>query len=79
MRRVTLTQFLIEQQRKGLMGADLRLLMEVVARAVKAIAVNVSKGALADVLGEAGSDNVQGEAQKKLDVLSNDILLDANE
>ncbi|MBL0284529.1 MAG: class 1 fructose-bisphosphatase [Zoogloea sp.] len=79
MRRVTLTQFLIEQQRKGLMGADLRLLMEVVARAVKAIAVNVSKGALADVLGEAGSDNVQGEAQKKLDVIANDILIQANE
>ena len=79
MRRVTLTQVLIEQQRKGMMGADLRLLMEVVARAVKAIAVNVSKGALADVLGEAGSDNVQGEAQKKLDVIANDILIQANE
>jgi fructose-1,6-bisphosphatase I len=39
-----------------------------------------SKGALArGVLGEAGSDNVQGEAQKKLDVISNDILLEANE
>ncbi|MGL4407799.1 class 1 fructose-bisphosphatase [Zoogloea sp.] len=79
MRRVTLTQFLIEQQRKGLMEADLRLLMEVVARAVKAISVNVSKGALAGVLGEAGSDNVQGEAQKKLDVIANDILIQANE
>ena len=79
MRRVTLTQFLIEQQRKGLVSADLRLLIEVVARAVKAIAVNVSKGALADVLGEAGSDNVQGEAQKKLDVIANDILIQANE
>ncbi len=79
MRRVTLTQFLIEQQRKGLMDANLRLLMEVVARAVKAIAVNVSKGALAGVLGEAGSDNVQGEAQKKLDVIANDILIQANE
>jgi fructose-1,6-bisphosphatase I len=53
--------------------------MEVVARAVKAIAVNVSKGALAGVLGEAGSDNVQGEAQKKLDVIANDILIQANE
>ena len=31
------------------------------------------------MLGEAGSDNVQGEAQKKLDVLSNEILLEANE
>ncbi len=79
MRRVTLTQFLIEQQRAGRISADLRLLIEVVARAVKAISVTVSKGALAGVLGEAGTDNVQGEAQKKLDVLANEILLQANE
>ena len=79
MRRVTLTQFLIEQQRAGRISADLRLLIEVVARAVKAIGVNVSKGALAGVLGEAGTDNVQGEAQKKLDVIANEILLQANE
>ncbi len=79
MRRVTLTQFLIEQQRAGRTSADLRLLIEVVARAVKAISVNVSKGALAGVLGEAGTDNVQGEAQKKLDVIANEILLQANE
>jgi fructose-1,6-bisphosphatase I len=79
MSRVTLTQFLIEQQRAGLMGAELRLLIEVVARAVKAIGVNVSKGALAGLLGEAGTDNVQGEAQKKLDVIANEILIEANE
>ncbi len=79
MRRVTLTQFLIEQQRAGRMTADLRLLIEVVARAAKAISVNVSKGALAGLLGEAGTDNVQGEAQKKLDVIANEILLQANE
>ncbi len=79
MRRVTLTQFLIEQQRAGRVSADLRLLLEVVARACKAISVNVSKGALAGILGEAGTDNVQGEAQKKLDVIANEILLQANE
>ncbi|MDX5363890.1 MAG: class 1 fructose-bisphosphatase [Pseudazoarcus pumilus] len=79
MARVTLTQHLIEQQRAGRINADLRLLIEVVARAVKAISVSISKGALADVLGNAGSDNVQGEAQKKLDVVANDILLQANE
>ena len=79
MRRVTLTQFLIEQQRAGRTSPDLRLLIEVVARAVKAIGVNVSKGALADLLGEAGTDNIQGEAQKKLDVIANEILLQANE
>ena len=34
---------------------------------------------VAGVLGEAGSDNIQGEAQKKLDVIANDILIQANE
>ena len=80
MPRITLSRYLIEKQRaqQGL-NADLRLLIEVVARACKRIAIAVGKGGLGDVLGEAGSDNVQGEAQKKLDVLANDILLDANE
>lgn len=79
MARVSLTQYLIGEQRAGRIDAELRLLVEVVARAVKAIAVQVSKGALAGVLGEAGSQNVQGEAQKKLDIIANDILLQANE
>ncbi|PKM09594.1 MAG: class 1 fructose-bisphosphatase, partial [Gammaproteobacteria bacterium HGW-Gammaproteobacteria-5] len=39
----------------------------------------VSKGALGGVLGSADSENIQGEVQKKLDVLSNEILLEANE
>ncbi len=34
-------------------------------------------GALADIHGEAGNENIQGEAQKKLDVIANDLLLDA--
>lgn len=80
MSRVTLTQFLIEQQRQHQqIPANLRLLIEVVARAVKTISVHVGKGALAGVLGMAGSENVQGEAQKKLDVISNELLLQANE
>src|SRR3989337_2740063 len=80
MKRVNLTQFLIERQRgKNLINADLRLLIETIARACKAISTRVNKGALADGLGSAGSENVQGEAQKKLDVLSNEILLQANE
>src|SRR5438874_10994538 len=79
MRRVTLTQFLVSRQRdKQLINADLRLLVETIARACKAISTGVNKGALADGLGSAGTNNVQGEAQKKLDVLSNEILLEAN-
>lgn len=80
MKRITLSRYLIEKQREQQwIQADLRLLVEVVARACKAISIAIGKGALADVLGGAGSDNIQGEAQKKLDVLSNEILLDANE
>lgn len=79
-RRTTLTKYLIEQQREHQnLPADLRLLIEVVARACKQISYQVSKGALGDALGSAGSENVQGEVQKKLDILSNEILLDANE
>ncbi|MDM8356048.1 class 1 fructose-bisphosphatase [Pandoraea communis] len=80
MRRKTLTQYLIEQQREfNNIPAELRLLIEVVARACKTISHAVSKGALGGVLGSAGSENVQGEVQKKLDVISNEIMLEANE
>ena len=78
MKPVSLIQFLIEERRGGHVNAELSLLIEVVARACKRIAVVVNKGALGGVLGNAGSDNVQGEAQKKLDVISNEILLEAN-
>lgn len=43
----------------------------------KTISQLLRKGALADILGEAGNQNVQGEEQKKLDVLANDLLLEA--
>jgi fructose-1,6-bisphosphatase I len=78
-RRVTLTQFLIQRQHAGKINADLRLLIETIARACKAISTRVNKGALADGYGSAGTENVQGEVQRKLDVLSNEILLEANE
>src|SRR3989454_9257507 len=78
--RTTLTQFLIETRRKhpGSTG-DLNALITDVSLACKAIAGKVSFGALAGVLGSAGTGNVQGEEQKTLDVLSNEIFLRANE
>ena len=80
MKRISLTQYLIELQReKGCVSAELRLLIEVVARACKRISHAVSKGALGGVLGGAGTDNIQGEAQKKLDVIANEVLVEANE
>ncbi|WP_417252479.1 class 1 fructose-bisphosphatase [Castellaniella sp.] len=76
----TLTQYLVEQQREHkAVSPEVRLLIETVSRACKAIGHAVSKGALGGVLGSQGTENVQGEIQKKLDVLSNEILLEANE
>jgi fructose-1,6-bisphosphatase I len=79
-RHTTLTRFLIEQQREeNTLPGELRLLIETVARACKTIGHAVSKGALGEVLGSLGQENVQGEVQKKLDVIANELLLDANE
>ncbi len=78
-RRTGLTQFLIQRQHAGLINADLRLLVETIARACKAISTRVNKGALGGARGDAGTENVQGEMQKNLDVMSNEILLEANE
>lgn len=57
----------------------MRLLVELVARACKSIGHVISKGELGDVLGSLESENVQDEVQKKLDVIANEIFLEANE
>lgn len=76
----SLTRYLVEQQRvHGHIPGQLRLLIEVVARACKRISHAVNKGALGDVLGSAGTGNVQGEIQKKLDIIANEVLIEANE
>jgi fructose-1,6-bisphosphatase I len=80
MSKISLTRYLVEQQRvDGHIPPQLRLLIEVVARACKAISHSVNKGALGGVLGTAGSENVQGEVQKKLDIIANEVLIEANE
>jgi fructose-1,6-bisphosphatase I / sedoheptulose-1,7-bisphosphatase len=82
--KATLTQFLIEERRRapGATG-DLNALITDVSLACKAISRKVAYGALGGVLGDdtqaAGTVNVQGEGQKTLDVMSNNIFLRANE
>ena len=79
-KKISLTRYLVEQQRiDGLIPGQLRLLLEVVARACKSISHAVNKGALGNVLGSAQSENVQGEVQKKLDIIANEVLIEANE
>jgi fructose-1,6-bisphosphatase I len=78
--RTTLTQFIIEEQ-SHVAGAtgDFTGLLNDIGTAIKVISNAVSKGALIGVLGSAGEENVQGEVQKKLDIISNDVMIKSNE
>jgi fructose-1,6-bisphosphatase I len=85
--KISLTRYLVERQRdrdetdtgSGAIPPQLRLLLEVVARACKSISLAVNKGSLGGVLGTAESENIQGEIQKKLDIIANEVLIEANE
>ncbi len=78
--RISLTRYLIEQERiHGTLPPQLRLLLEVVARSCKSISLSVTKGALGDILGATKTENIQGEVQKKLDIIANEVLIEANE
>jgi len=78
---IPLKQFLVEAQRAGEKNVDAALisLLENTMFACKKIHEAINHGALFGVLGSAGSENVQGETQKKLDVISNDFFLRALE
>jgi len=76
----TITQFFIQRQRElPEATGELTAVLNDVVVACKAIGHALSQGGLAGVLGGAGTNNVQGEGQKKLDVLANDLFLQANE
>lgn len=70
---ITLAQYLKDHSA----NAAVSDLITTVTEVGKTISQLLQKGALADILGEAGNQNVQGEEQKKLDVLANDLLLEA--
>lgn len=76
----TITQFIIEEQRR-IQGAtgDFTSLLNDIVTACKVISNAVNKGALIGVMGSANSENVQGETQKKLDVITNEIFIRSNE
>jgi fructose-1,6-bisphosphatase I len=75
----TITQFISEEQRRapGATGEFTALLNDIVT-ACKMISNQVNHGALVGALGSACIENVQGETQKKLDVLSNEMFIQCN-
>jgi fructose-1,6-bisphosphatase I len=72
---LSLSQYL--QQQNGNLTPELAQVIETIGNTCKDIDQLLQKGALAGVLGSAQHENVQGEEQKKLDVISNDYLIDA--
>ncbi|KAG8722483.1 Fructose-1,6-bisphosphatase [Ceratobasidium sp. 394] len=76
---ITLTRsVLAEQFRLGPAATgDLTLLLNAIQVTSKFIATNVRKARLINLVGLAGETNVQGEEQKKLDVLADDIMVNA--
>ncbi|MBH5330106.1 class 1 fructose-bisphosphatase [Eikenella sp. S3360] len=73
----TLSEFLQQHLAEHHLPTELGSVVSTLAQACQTISGQVRQGALAGVLGEAGSSNVQDEAQKKLDVIANQILIDA--
>lgn len=74
--RTTFSKYIIEQQRKMVNGdADLSALLNDVQTACKYIASAISRGALTGQLGSTAQTNVQGETQKELDIVSNEIFI----
>jgi fructose-1,6-bisphosphatase I / sedoheptulose-1,7-bisphosphatase len=77
--RTTLSKFIIQELKGSEGDRELAALLVDIAAAVKAISAMTAKGALAGVLGSLESENVQGEVQKKLDVLSNTAFVNTFE
>jgi len=76
----TITEYIIEEQRqiKGVSG-DFTALINDIVIACKAISSAVRYGSLVGVLGTADTENIQGETQKKLDVIANNLFIKRNE
>jgi fructose-1,6-bisphosphatase I len=75
---VTSVLFIIEPERLHPEATgELSGILYDLALAAKMIAMKVRSAGLADIIGSAESENIQGEVQQKLDVLSNDIIVKA--
>ncbi|KAM4707972.1 fructose-1,6-bisphosphatase 1-like [Discoglossus pictus] len=72
---ITLTRFVMEEGRKAKGTGEMTQLLNAICTAVKAISSAVRQAGLANLHGIAGSTNVTGDQVKKLDVLSNDLVI----
>ena len=74
----TLGEFLIEKQDDfKYSSGELSRLLSAIRLASKVVNREVNKAGIAEIIGQAGMENVQGEQQQKLDVLANEIFIEA--
>ena len=78
MQNTTITKFLADHL-QGLHKVALTLMLDDIINACKKIAIAIDSGALEGNMGSLGSENVQGEVQKALDVITNDIFIESNQ
>ncbi|MEL7008441.1 MAG: class 1 fructose-bisphosphatase [Cyanobacteria bacterium J06648_1] len=74
---ITLNRHLWQQHKESKIELDLLMLLEQMAFAGKILAQEISRAALVGHLGLAGEQNATGDPQKKLDIYSNQVVIDA--
>jgi fructose-1,6-bisphosphatase I len=78
MKTVTLNEFILERQEEfPFASGELSRLLSDIGVATKIVNRSVNKAGLVNILGAAGSDNIQGEAQQKLDVFADQQFISA--
>lgn len=70
----TLTNWLLKQEQSGVIDAELTIVLSSISTACKQIASLVQRAGISNLTGIQGAVNVQGEDQKKLDVVSNEVF-----
>lgn len=69
----TLTNWLLKQEQSGIIDAELTIVLSSISMACKQIGSLVQRASISNLTGIQGAVNVQGEDQKKLDVISNEV------
>ncbi|KAL4448247.1 hypothetical protein ABPG75_005466 [Micractinium tetrahymenae] len=70
----TLTTWLLDLEKEGVIDNELAAVISSISTACKQIGSLVNRAGISNLTGLAGEQNVQGEDQKKLDVISNEVF-----
>jgi fructose-1,6-bisphosphatase I len=72
---ITLTTWLLKQEMAGVIDGEMTIVLSSISTACKQIGSLVQRAPISNLTGVQGATNVQGEDQKKLDVISNEVCV----